>query len=192
MFGTLQIAVMTYYHIVSSKQHSQVGAEAARLLCSLHSGTVHHAESSREPSSYAAGVRYMFIGKLFEHRPSYHLLGVLLFIQLGITSASWAIRNVMQSPLMYGNAAKHAAEAQVSSNSDVPREQKAVVLEVSILSLSCCSILHMNCDAGHQCLWTDNRLPILLVVAASSSSGSVHRRRQHVCCFAVNRLHAVG
>lgn len=21
----------------------------------------------------------------------------------------------------------------------------------------------MNCDAGHQCLWTDNRLPILLV-----------------------------
>lgn len=84
----------------------------------------------------------MFIGKLFEHRPSYHLLGVLLFIQLGITSASWAIRNAMQSPLVYGNAAK----AQLSSSSDAPlhREQKAVVLEVSfpdifsLLSLSDC------------------------------------------------------
>ena len=72
----------------------------------------------------------MFIGKLFEHRPSYHLLGVLLFIQLGITSASWAIRNVVQSPLVRGNAAKHAAEAQLSSN--VHREQKAFVLEVGI------------------------------------------------------------
>ena len=95
-----------------------------------------HNAPCRRLLSYAAGVRYMFIGKLFEHRPSYHLLGVLLFIQLGITSASWAIRNVMQSPLMYGNAAKHAAEAQVSSNSDVAREQKAVVLEVSIFSLA--------------------------------------------------------
>lgn len=75
----------------------------------------------------------MFIGKLFEHRPSYHLLGVLLFIQLGITSASWAIRNVMQSPFVYGNAAKHAAEARLSSKSNVHREQKALVLEVSII-----------------------------------------------------------
>lgn len=76
----------------------------------------------------------MFIGKLFEHRPSYHLLGVLLFIQLGITSASWAIRNAMQSPLVYGSAAKHAAEAQLSSSSGAPlhREQKAVVLEVGV------------------------------------------------------------
>ena len=74
----------------------------------------------------------MFIGKLFEHRPSYHLLGVLLFIQLGITSASWAIRNVMQSPLVYGNAAKHAAETQQSSNLNVHREQTALVLEVGI------------------------------------------------------------
>lgn len=74
----------------------------------------------------------MFIGKLFEHRPSYHLLGVLLFIQLGITSASWAIRNVMQSPLVHGNAAKHAAESQQSSNLNVHREQTALVLEVSI------------------------------------------------------------
>ncbi|KAL3156613.1 hypothetical protein ABBQ38_000900 [Trebouxia sp. C0009 RCD-2024] len=85
-------------------------------------------------SKRATGVRYMFIGKLFEHRPSYHLLGVLLFIQLGITSASWAIRNAMQSPLVYGSAAKHAAEAQLSSSSGAPlhREQKAVVLEVGV------------------------------------------------------------
>ena len=78
------------------------------------------------------GVRYMFIGKLFEHRPSYHLLGVLLFIQLGVTSAAWAIRNVMRSPLVYGNAARNETEADVSSNLKVHREQKALVLEVGI------------------------------------------------------------
>lgn len=77
----------------------------------------------------------MFIGKLFEHRPSYHLLGVLLFIQLGVTSAAWAIRNVMRSPLVYGNAARNETETNLSSNS-VHREQKAVVLEVSICTHS--------------------------------------------------------
>lgn len=79
------------------------------------------------------GVRYLFIGKLFEHRPSYHLLGVLLFIQLGITSASWAIGNFMQSRPLSGNAAKHADE--VREGSSMHREQKAVVLEVS-----CCIV----------------------------------------------------
>ena len=76
-------------------------------------------------------MRYLFIGKLFEHRPSYHLLGVLLFIQLGITSASWAVGNFMQFRLLSGNAAKHAAEVQEASGPNIHREQKAVVLEAS-------------------------------------------------------------
>ncbi|KAA6428149.1 MAG: peroxisome biogenesis factor 10-like, partial [Trebouxia sp. A1-2] len=72
-----------------------------------------------------AGVRYMFIGKLFEHRPSYHLLGVLLFIQLGITSASWAIRNLASLP---GSASK-SPEIEPSSSTTRQKERKAVVLE---------------------------------------------------------------
>jgi peroxin-10 len=38
-----------------------------------------------------AGTRYIFVGKLYERRPSYHLLGVLLFVQLGISAGSWAL-----------------------------------------------------------------------------------------------------
>ncbi|KAL0035070.1 hypothetical protein WJX79_009657 [Trebouxia sp. C0005] len=76
-------------------------------------------------SKRATGVRYMFIGKLFEHRPSYHLLGVLLFIQLGITSASWAIRNLASLP---GSASK-SPEIEPSSSTTRQKERKAVVLE---------------------------------------------------------------
>ncbi len=72
----------------------------------------------------------MFIGKLFEHRPSYHLLGVLLFIQLGITSASWAIRNLAS---LSGNGSK-SPEAEPSSSTPRQKERKAVVLEVSLRS----------------------------------------------------------
>ena len=72
----------------------------------------------------------MFIGKLFEHRPSYHLLGVLLFIQLGITSASWAIRNLAS---LSGNASK-SLEAEPASSISRQKERKAVVLEVSLWS----------------------------------------------------------
>jgi len=81
-------------------------------------------------SEHFAGVRYMFIGKLFEHRPSYHLLGVLLFIQLGITTASWAIRNLAS---LSGNASKNP-EAEPSSSTTRRMERKAVVLEVSLRS----------------------------------------------------------
>jgi hypothetical protein len=44
-----------------------------------------------------AGTRYIFVGKLFERRPSYHLLGVLLFLQLGISAGSWALHNLTAS-----------------------------------------------------------------------------------------------
>ena len=71
----------------------------------------------------------MFIGKLFEHRPSYHLLGVLLFVQLGITSASWAIRNVAH---LAGGGPKHP-EGQLPSSTSRHKEQKAVVLEVGLI-----------------------------------------------------------
>ncbi|KAL0024438.1 hypothetical protein WJX77_003645 [Trebouxia sp. C0004] len=76
-------------------------------------------------SKRATGVRYMFIGKLFEHRPSYHLLGVLLFIQLGITSASWGIRNLAS---LSGNASR-SPEAEPPSSTTRQKERKAVVLE---------------------------------------------------------------
>lgn len=115
----------------------------------------------------------MFIGKLFEHRPSYHLLGVLLFIQLGVTSAAWAIRNVMRSPLVYGNAARNETEADMSSNSKVHGEQKALVLEVSIYTSSVLNLFHLGyavlyviCGACQPCLQTKICLLLLSIVPA--------------------------
>ena len=54
-----------------------------------------------------AGTRYIFVGRLFERRPSYHLLGVLLFLQLGISAGSWALANLTQQ--LSGAAAAAAA-----------------------------------------------------------------------------------
>lgn len=67
------------------------------------------------------GTRYLFVGKLYERRPSYHLLGVLLFVQLGISAGTWALSN--------------ATEVQ-RSNTDMPASttkalKAAIVLQVS-------------------------------------------------------------
>ena len=78
----------------------------------------------------------MFIGKLFEHRPSYHLLGVLLFVQLGITSASWAVQRLTQATNIVGKDAQQLQSQAIPSS----REQKAVVLEVVCTTINCQSI----------------------------------------------------
>ena len=44
-----------------------------------------------------AGTRYIFTGKLFERRPSYHLLGALLFLQLSIAAAGWGLARLQAS-----------------------------------------------------------------------------------------------
>lgn len=75
-----------------------------------------------------AGVRYIFIGKIFEHRPSYHLLGVLLFIQLGITGAFWTVEQTRH--LMSDNSNPTGADQQQASQTALRQQTKAVVLEV--------------------------------------------------------------
>eukprot|EP00249_Psilotum_nudum_P018517 c26846_g1_i1 orf=506-1804(-) len=42
-----------------------------------------------------AGVRYIFMGKLFHQRPRYHMLGVFLLIQLCIVGGDWLRRTVI-------------------------------------------------------------------------------------------------
>jgi hypothetical protein len=37
------------------------------------------------------------MGKLLEQRPSYHVLGLLLFIQLAVSGGSWALRHASYS-----------------------------------------------------------------------------------------------
>jgi hypothetical protein len=73
-----------------------------------------------------AGTRYLFVGKLYERRPSYHLLGVLLFVQLGISAGTWALSNLASS----------LSQADVQrSNPDMPAStakalKAAIVLQV--------------------------------------------------------------
>jgi peroxin-10 len=73
-----------------------------------------------------AGTRYLFVGRLYERRPSYHLLGVLLFVQLGISAGTWALSNLASS----------LSQADVQrSNPDMPAStakalKAAIVLQV--------------------------------------------------------------
>ena len=75
-----------------------------------------------------AGTRYLFVGKLYERRPSYHLLGVLLFVQLGISAGTWALSNLASS--------LSTAEVQRGST-DMPASttkalKAAIVLQVGL------------------------------------------------------------
>ncbi|EFN58371.1 hypothetical protein CHLNCDRAFT_16970, partial [Chlorella variabilis] len=45
-----------------------------------------------QPVKRVAGVRYLFLGRAFEGRPSYRFLGVLLVAQLGISGLLWLLR----------------------------------------------------------------------------------------------------
>ena len=75
-----------------------------------------------------AGTRYLFVGKLYERRPSYHLLGVLLFVQLGISAGTWALSNLASSlshtDIQRGNADMPAATAKAL--------KAAIVIQVSV------------------------------------------------------------
>lgn len=75
-----------------------------------------------------AGTRYLFVGKLYERRPSYHLLGVLLFVQLGISAGTWALSNLASS-LAQPDAQR--------ANTDIPAStaralKAAIVLQVKL------------------------------------------------------------
>ena len=65
------------------------------------------------------GTRYIFVGRLFERRPSYHLLGVLLFLQLGISAGSWALANLTQQLSGAAAAADLSFSPLERSNPDV-------------------------------------------------------------------------
>ena len=71
------------------------------------------------------------MGKLYEQRPSYHLLGVLLFVQLGISAGTWALSNLASS--------LNAPDVQ-RGNTDIPASttkalKAAMVLQVCLLHL---------------------------------------------------------
>lgn len=74
------------------------------------------------------GTRYIFVGKLYERRPSYHLLGVLLFVQLGISAGSWALSNLTAS---LGHSAPLDRNTDVGAHTSKAL-RAAVVLQVSL------------------------------------------------------------
>jgi peroxin-10 len=59
-----------------------------------------------------AGVRHLFLGRLFQGRPSYRLLGVALLGQLGLASALWALRRYGDLPVLRRLAPRGRARAQ--------------------------------------------------------------------------------
>ena len=87
-----------------------------------------------------AGVRYMFVGKAMEQRSSYRVLGVLLFVQLGVSACAHAATLLMRS---YAGAAEESrALAAIGSNGGADAEhisrqrrgERIVLLDVRVLS----------------------------------------------------------
>ena len=94
-----------------------------------------------------AGTRYIFTGKLFERRPSYHLLGALLFLQLGISAAGWGLARLQASvagAALPGAGAAGAPEAGERERKGGP----AVLLQVRGRHSAegcCCSVWNHGC-----------------------------------------------
>ena len=77
------------------------------------------------------GVRYLFIGKALEQRATYRVLGVLLFMQLGLSAGSTAVAQLVQSFTATNAPAPSAtAGSQQPSPGQKQARQHAVVLEV--------------------------------------------------------------
>lgn len=71
-----------------------------------------------------AGVRYLFLGRALEGRPSYHVLGLLLCTQLGVSGLLWLAQRYGQgSALLRGAGWAVAAEAGAAD-----RQRHAVLL----------------------------------------------------------------
>ena len=85
---------------------------------------------------FPAGVRYVFVGKLFESRPSYHLLGLLLFVQLGITSGTWAVQQLASSLTPQAKPQGHAQPLHGGRQTASTPKGLPVILEVGCLSLA--------------------------------------------------------
>ena len=77
----------------------------------------------------------MFVGKLFESRPSYHLLGLLLFVQLGITSGTWAVQQLASSLTPQAKPQGHAQPLQGGRQTASTFKGLPVILEVGCLVL---------------------------------------------------------
>ena len=96
-----------------------------------------------------AGVRYVFVGKLFESRPSYHLLGLLLFVQLGITSGTWAVQQLASSLTPQAKPQGYAQPLQGGRQTASTPKALPVFLEVGgLVSLSAVATPH--CSAALQ------------------------------------------
>ena len=79
-------------------------------LTQLLQGCWHRTSPWHLPAPTAAGVRYLFLGRAFEGRPSYRILGLLLFGQLGISGTLWLLRRYGNIPLLAGGAGAAAGQ----------------------------------------------------------------------------------
>ncbi|KAL4428030.1 hypothetical protein ABPG75_002119 [Micractinium tetrahymenae] len=77
-----------------------------------------------QPSKRVAGVRYLFLGRALEGRPSYHVLGLLLCTQVGVSGLLWLAQRYGQgAALLRGAGWTAAADAGAAG-----RQRHAVLL----------------------------------------------------------------
>ena len=93
--------------------------------------------NSMKLQRYNVGVRYIFIGQLFEHRPSYRILGFLLFLQLGVGAAQTLLQRAAAGPatgqLLRKQLQQDQPRAAVVLHVRLPAVHSSVVLPVTAL-----------------------------------------------------------
>ena len=76
----------------------------------------------------SSGTRYKFLGKLFEQRPSYRILGILMFMQLATNAALWAVSHSL------GPQMEDSKSAGMKGGHETELNRVATVLEVAFVS----------------------------------------------------------
>ena len=69
--------------------HRLVVVVCTPRCCCLHTVLLLSAHRHPSPPRPPSGVRYTFIGRLLQQRPSYRVLGGLLLVQLGLSGLMW-------------------------------------------------------------------------------------------------------
>lgn len=87
-------------------------------------------------------MQYLFAGRAFEARPSYHILGLLLLAQLGVSGAMWAARRL-------GGVEGAVGRAWGGVGAQPAKLRHAVLLEVRLHSMAW-PRMGWRCHAAHQ------------------------------------------
>lgn len=155
----------TYYEIPKRLTGASCSSLAAAPYCILSSGS---------QDGRFAGTRFIFLGKLFEQRPSYRILGVLMLVQLATSAVMWGLAHP-KSPVLVSGREKASASTEPSGPAVVVEASFSTTLTASLEGSGCETHYFWNAGGRHSCSSTHQKR-----VAAQVSTVPLATRPPHV------------